>query len=186
MIALSWKYNKAHIWLDALPEWMLGETQVVEYAHEAAGMKYTAVRSSAIELFIPTGGRAYYGALGANFVPSVGTKLVVQIPSSLNEGKIMTDALAGRFDTVYTGLPQEYFPGIIDGMMHTAEIQSLGTGTLSFCRAAHGSLGSSIKFFDILATLVIKLLLLDRQAVSENGLLMLIQTELTKQGMKYP
>jgi hypothetical protein len=124
--------------------------------------------------------------LGAEFVPAPVKQLVVQVPISLDTGQIIPDALVGRHDTVYAGLPQEYLPGVLDSAMNMVEMPFLGSGTLCFCRSAHGSLGSSIKFFGLLTTLVIKLLLLERQAISEEALLELIQAELTKQGMRRP
>ena len=74
--------------------------------------------------------------------------------------------------------------GVLHGILNTPERHLLGSGTLCFCCAASGSLGSSIKLFAILTALVIQLLLLDKDAVSEDQLLALIQTELSKQGMR--
>lgn len=181
---LSWQHNKAHVWLGELPGWEVGKAQVFEQHRDAPDMKDTDTRSAAVELLIPAGGRAYYGALGAEFVPAPVKQLVVQVPISLDEGQIIPNTLAGRLDTVYTGLPQEYLQGVLNGVMNSVEMPFLGSGTLRFCRSAHGSLGSSIKFFGILTTLVIKLLLLERQAISEEALLELIQAVLTKQGMR--
>jgi len=184
MFVLSWNYNRARIWLDEFPDWKLAKAHVFEHRQEASEMKETDARLAAIELFIPTGGRAYYGALGAEFVPASEKQLVVQVLISLEEGQMIPDALASRNDTVHVGLPQEYLQGVLHGILNTSEIHLLGSGTLRFCRAASGSLGSSIKLFGILTALVIQLLLLDKDAVSEEQLIKLIQTELSKQGMR--
>lgn len=184
MFALSWNFNRARIWLDEIPDWNVAKNHVFEHRQEASEMKDTDARSAAIELFLPTGGRAYYGALGAEFVPASERQLVVQILISLEEGPMIPDALASRNDTVHVGLPQEYLQGVLHGILNTSERHLLGSGTLRFCCAASGSLGSSIKLFGILTALVIQLLLLEKEAVSEDQLLTLIQTELSKQGMR--
>lgn len=178
MVVLSWKFNKARIWLDELPDWEFRETQVFELLQETPEKRYTDACSAAIELLLPIGGRAYYGALGAEYVPAPLKQLVIQVPITLDEGSIIHNAIAGRYDTVRAGLPREYLRGVLDGVQNVPETQSLGPGTLRFCRAAHGSLGSSLWFFGVLSSIVIKLLLLERETVSDELLIKLIQAEL--------
>ncbi len=122
MMVLAWQHNKAHVWLGELPAWEFGKAQVFEQRQDAPDMKYTDTRSAAIELLIHIGGRAYYGALGAEFVPAPVKQLVVQVPVSLDEGQIISNSLAGRLDTVYMGLPQEYLQGVLNGVMNTVEM----------------------------------------------------------------
>ena len=116
-----------------------------------------------------------YGALGATFTPEQRADLRIQILVSDNDGPLLRDTLALKSEVAHIGFPQEYTKGVIDGVMtgvRKAEYaQMLGAGTLSFCRAIHGEVGSSKKVFEMISRTVVYLLTLDVSSLSDDELL---------------
>lgn len=178
MILLNWKYNKARIWLEDWPDWQYKVAKVAERRHEAHDRAMSTKLHAALELFIPVGGRIHYGALGADYIHEQEEQLVIQVLTSTEEGEQVSDSLAGKLDVVRSGLPQEFAQAILENAMIVNENQLLGKGTLRFCCAAYGQVGSSSWIFGVLTRIVVKLLLLDRQSSSEEHLLELIRYEL--------
>lgn len=175
MRAFHWESRKARIWLDELPDWTYEVVEVIERHREVDSHGLAESRSVAVELFLPTGGRALYGGLGAVFVPKDTKRLTVQTFISHGEGKPYEEALAYRIDDVRRGLPYEFVEGIFDGVLQTDETQFLGAGTLSFRCAVHGYVGSSRSMFQRLSRIVVKLLLIKRDNVVEEDLMRILQ-----------
>jgi hypothetical protein len=171
-------YRKARIWLGDLPDWSAAVIKTVEYRSNAPRSHFSQLRSAAVEALIPTGGRALYGGLGATFVPKDTGQLCIRISIAADQGELLPDSLAGSLDTVYKGLLEEYVPGIYNTIARSDLPSALGAGTLHFCRAAHGRIGSAIVVFERLSSIVIQLLCLEQTSASEEELTQLIQQQL--------
>jgi len=122
-------------------------------------------------MFVPKGGRAVYGLLGASFTPDNVEKLVVQLAISANTEKQVDWSLAASIDEVYAGMPLEYADSVLDGVVGAEEI--LGSGVLRFESAAHGVVGSSPRIFRQLARDVVRLLSYKVESLSEEELTIL-------------
>src|SRR5579885_3445599 len=84
MITLRHYDRVMQIWLDELPEWCSEESEVAERHQETTKVFFTEACRAAVELFLPIGGRAHYGALGAEFVPGQQGRLLIQVPFSVS------------------------------------------------------------------------------------------------------
>ncbi len=177
MISLKWGLSKAGIWLDELPDWRYQGTETIERQLDNTSSHQPANTSSAIELFAPIGGRFYYGALAVTFVPTIGGPLVIQAPILEAEVRLQDTLVGNKLDTVSIGLFPEYAKGIFDGILNIDTAQLLGSGTLSISGAAHGVIGSSPWMFKLLSRISVKLLTLDKNDVSDEQLIKLIQEE---------
>ena len=178
MITLRHYERVVQIWLDELPEWSYEESEVAERHQQTIQVCFTEVLRAAVELFIPKGGRAYYGALGAEFVPGQQGRLLIQVPFSPSGSHPIRPSVAGRVDVVRVGLAHEYVGSVLDGVLSLNPAQLLGQGTLCFCCASYGEVGSSPWLFQRLGRIVVKLLSIDRHSVSEEELGRLISLEL--------
>lgn len=180
MRELIWKRNKARIWFEDLPAWSYKATQIVEWNLPASHVPERRFRAAAVEMMIPSGPMAMYGALGATFTPEQRADLRIQILVSNNDGPLLRDMLALKGEVVHIGFPQEYVTGVIDGVMtgvRKAEYaQMLGAGTLSFCRAIYGEVGSSKKVFEMISRTVVYLLSLNAPSLSDDELLNLLRS----------
>jgi hypothetical protein len=184
MLSLKWYWSRARIWFDELPDWHYKGTEIIERQLESAMSDQPIHQSSAIELFIPIGGRFYYGALAVTFVPATAGPLVIQVPVlewKKGADDILQDALPGiKLDTVVIGLLPEYANGIFDGLLNTVTAQVLGSGTLSVSGAAHGAVGSSPSMFKVLSRILVRLLTLDEKKVSDEQVIKLMGEEWTQ------
>jgi|SRR5579885_1144811 hypothetical protein len=166
------------IWLDELPEWCSEESEVAERHQETTKVFFTEACRAAVELFLPIGGRAHYGALGAEFVPGQQGRLLIQVPFSAGGSQPIRPSVAGRIDVVRAGLAHEYVGSVLDGVLSLNPAQLLGQGTLRFCCASYGEAGSSPWLFQRLGRIVVKLLSIDSHSVPEEVLNKLISLEL--------
>jgi hypothetical protein len=116
--------------------------------------------------------------LGATFVSEDTGRLHVTIPLSSSDGEVVHESLAGRIDTVHSGLPAEYLDGILDVVDSETTAQLLGAGSLRFCCAAHGELGSSPWLFRGLSRIVIQLLSMEHTPSTDEQLIEFIQEQL--------
>jgi hypothetical protein len=180
MRELAWKQNKARIWLEDLPDWSYKAIQMVEWNLPTSNSNVPdrRVHGAAVEMMVHSGPMAIYGALGAIFTPEQRTDLRIQILVSDNNGPRLRDTLALKGEVAHIGFPQEYIAGVIDGVMTGVRkakyAQMLGTGTLSFCHAIHGEVGSSKKVFEMLSWIVVRLLSLNTPTLSDDELLNLL------------
>jgi hypothetical protein len=174
MLSLKWGIREARIWLDTLPDWYYQGTEIIEQQIESTRSDQLLHRSSAVELFIPIGGRFYDGALAVTFVPATAGPLVIQIPV-LESEVVLQDALPGKLlDTLFIGIPRRYAEGIFEGILKTPIAQVLGSGTISVSGAAHGVIGSSPWMFHVLTRIAVHLLTLDMKDVSDQRLIEII------------
>jgi hypothetical protein len=178
MLSLKWGFSKARIWLDELPNWHYKGTEIVERQLDSTMLNPPLNESSAIELFVPIGGRFYYGALAMTFVPASVGPLVIQVPILESEDLLQDTLLGNKLDTVLIGLFPEYANGIFDGILNTVTAQLLGSGTLYISGAAHGAIGSSPWIFQVLSRISVKLLTLEKKNVSGEQPIKLIREEL--------
>ena len=181
MRTLSWGLRKARIWLDEVPDWMYQPSEVITRSSDVSRSGRSAIRECAIELFVPTGAMAYYGALGATFTPQNKGVFTVRIPISKDGGKLLKTALAGKMDEVHIGLPEEYVEGILENFLRVDTVQQLGAGTLLVCEAAYGNIGSSVWFFGVLSRTLSKLFLLEDVSLPDEAFIELIRSELSRQ-----
>ena len=178
MKLLTWGYSKARIWSGELPDWKYESVEMVEREQVAKEGEGTEVSCAAVELFLPVGPRAYYGGLGAILLPEATGKLRVRVAVSSDKGQRFEEALTGKLDTVYKGLPREYGQGILEGVMQFNEMQTLGSGTLSFSSAAYGEIGSSVRFFQLISRVVIRMLKGGTPISSEEDVKKLLRLEI--------
>lgn len=180
MKELTWKRNKARIWFEDLPDWSYKAIQMVEWNLPTSHVSERRFCSAAVEMMIPAGPMAMYGALGATFTPERRADLRIQILVSDNDGPLLRDTLALKNEVAHIGFPQEYITGVIDGVMtgvRKAEYaQTLGAGTLSFCRAIYGEVSSSKKVFERLSRTAVRLLTLNAPSLSDDELLKLLRS----------
>lgn len=136
---------------------------------------------AAVEMIIPSAGRALYGLLGAEFVSDRSNKLLVKVAVSeavSEDVEAEIDwSLASSIDKVCAGLPVEYADSVFDGVVHAGEI--LGSGVLFFNCAAHGEIGSSPQMFRQLALKVVRLIAAAsvKESLSEKELISLLATD---------
>src|ERR1019366_5272618 len=177
MKTILWREKPVHVWLNEVPNWTY-EVLNVDRRHLSTTKRHAeTVQQLAIEMIVP-GPRASYGALGVVFVPDDSQQLCVEVSVSNAQGDIVADSLAAGIDTVRKGFPEEYVAGFLDGIMPYEPIQKLGGGTLSFCCALHGEIGSSIRFFQVIGRVIINLLTYQLSSLSDEDLVEIIQKSL--------
>ncbi len=164
MITFRHYARVVQVWLGELPDWQYEETEVAERHQETTQVCFTETRRAAVELFLPRGGRAYYGALGAEFVPGQQERLLIQVPFSASGSHPIRPSIAGKVDVVRIGLAHEYVGSVLDGVLSLNPGQLLGKGDLRFCCASYGKFGSSPWLFQGLGRIVVKLLSMDRSS----------------------
>lgn len=179
MMELQWGLRKARLWLDELPVWSFEISQVIQRSQRITSDSKIGERCSAVEILLPRGPHILYGGLGAIFTPQPTHELLIRVAISHGQGRNYPESLAGRLDRVHIGLPQEYVEGIFKGVLGTHELHLLGTGTLDFSLATHGEIGSCLAIFQALGRILVQLIHIDREAVSEGKLLELLQQPLT-------
>ena len=114
-------------------------------------------RIGAVELFIPKGGFAYYGLLGARWRPKAGKTLSIHVPLSDYEGMPVDGNLGTEADDVRAGLPEEYATGVLEGLC--GEAIRLGAGEMVVTHAAHGKVGSNLIVFRWLGKALVRVML---------------------------
>ena len=168
----------ARFWLGEMPDWAFDVAEVRETQVEAPGPYLDGDHFAAVELLIHQGPRISYGGLGAVFQPSATGTLVARVCTSAEAGAIEQGALTGRMDTAHRGFLQEYVTGVLDGLTLVDTAQALGAGTLSFCRAVHGEVGSSQAIFNLTGRIVVRLLCITNSTLSSDTLIELLQGKL--------
>ena len=103
---------------------------------------------------------------------------MIRVAISQGQGRPYPESLAGKLDHIHIGLPQEYVEGIFKGVLGTHDLYLLGTGRLDFSLATHGEIGSCLAIFQALGRILVQLIYIDREAVSEGTMLELLQHEL--------
>jgi hypothetical protein len=169
--------RSVHLWLNEMPDWTYEVLDVHKRRLSTTKRHVEIVQRLAIEMIRP-GPKAHYGALGAVFVPDDTQRLCVEVSVSNDRGDLVADSLAGGIDSVRKGFPEEYVAGFLDGIMKYEPLQTLGGGTLSFCWALHGEIGSSIWFFQVIGRVIINLLTHQLSSLSDEDLKEIIQNSI--------
>jgi hypothetical protein len=184
MFRVNWQHRRARVWIAELPQWCSEFEQRPDYSALRKSVvptvrKLAGTQLAVVEVFVPRGPRADYGALGAQFVPDDTDSLVIQVPKSgLDAGNLLADSLAASSDTVRIGLPKEYSQAVLAGTLNCEALVSLGSGELTFLCAAHGEIGSSPWVFSKLACIIVQLLAWPRDIVTHATVLALLQQRL--------
>ncbi|AFY84632.1 hypothetical protein [Oscillatoria acuminata] len=166
------RHRKARIWLGELPNLINPNHRFLERSLPGKTSTLTHRQQAAIEMLIPSAGRALYGLLGGEFLPDRSGKLVVPVAVSESAEIEMPGSLASNLDTVYEGLPVEYADSVFNGIIDAGEI--LGSGILLCNCAAHSPVGSSPRMFRQIALILVRLIASQTESVSEEELTRLV------------
>ncbi|MCT7970401.1 hypothetical protein NG799_29230 [Laspinema sp. D1] len=159
------RHRKAKIWLGELPNLINPEHGCLERSLPRRTSTLTHRQQGAIEMLVPSAGRALYGLLGGEFFPTDSGELIVKVAVPENTEIEMPGSLASNLDTVYRSLPVEYADSVFNGIGDAGEI--LGSGIL-FCNcAAHSPVGSSPRMFRQIALILVRLIASQTASVSE-------------------
>ena len=139
--------DQARLWLGELPSELAFVAKAQVERAIASGSTVSAWTSVALEVLLPRGPMAFYGALGVRFEPLPAGMIQLRVSSS-DEGKPAASTLAGRLDEVRTGLPSEFVPSVLGGLSAGAHLVGLGPGTLGIGHAAAGAAGSNSWVFE--------------------------------------
>jgi hypothetical protein len=151
------RLGKGRIWLDELPE-IAFEPVRLEERVLAAGPGEAPRHRAAVEMLLPRGPMAMYGALGAVYTPAPGGSLVIQVGTAA-PGKPFAAALAAGIDEVRVSLPEELVAATLRGLAEAAASAGLGQGRLVVAHAAAGSVGSNSWLFERLGRAVVMALM---------------------------
>lgn len=176
MISLTVGFREARVWSEDVPELAYDGT-VVRECSLPVGPNAAERRRVIVELLVPMGARYLHGALGAVFEPRTAGGLDVRVLASTDPGPVVPWSLAAELEDVHAGLPVEYAVPVIRSAQATPELPVIGSGILTFDRAAHGAVGSSASVFEWLSTAVIRLLAARQLPNSDEALQNLIQLE---------
>ncbi len=166
------RHRQARIWLGELPDLIDPAAKFVEHSLERSASGNTQGQRAAVEMIVPSAGRALYGLLGSEFVSDRSGQLLVKMAVSENVESEIDWSLASSIDKVCAGLPVEYADSVLDGVVNAGEI--LGSGVLLFNCAAHGAVGSSPHMFRQLALFVVRLIASVGESLSEEELAALV------------
>ena len=169
------QHKKARVWINELPNLHLGLANVIERTVPVDRMLLSGVHKAAVELLIPTGGRALYGLLGAEFVPHERKTLEIQVPMPISYGELVSWSLASQIDEVRVNTLPDFAYAILDGAFNAKEFCLLGSGELCFNCVAQGAVGSSQNVFRQLAKIVVKLLFFNEEEIVEEEIAVLLE-----------
>lgn len=152
--------RQVRLWVDELPSLARVPAGTTFITNEvAATWAAPTARSAAIEGYLPVGPMAYYGLLGGTFEAGASPALSIVAPhASPGLAQVFEAALAGQMDRVVVGGSPEYAPSVsLADQVIGAE--SLPCGRLTITHMAHGEVGSSRIFFQVLARGLLQLLM---------------------------
>lgn len=181
MFGVSWLHRRARVWSAELPAWCREFKQyptqlVLSDSVFPTVQTLEGTRLAAVEVFVPRGPKADYGALGAEFIPNSMNSLVVRVPVSAQPRSTpLAESLAGRSDMAWIGLPAEYSRPVLVGALRCGALTLLGSGELTFRCAAHGEVGSSPWVFSKLACVIVQLLAWSEHDATDDEVLALLQ-----------
>ena len=159
VIALG-QYARSRLWIAEMPPVECRALQLLTRSVPVATVGAADARRCAVELYWPTGPRALYGLLGAEFIPGTDSHLTVLVSAHDTQGETFEESLAVLLDDVRTGLPLEYAEAVnsVLSVEESSALQQFGPGTLTFAWGAHGAAGSARKVFEVLTSVLLKLL----------------------------
>jgi hypothetical protein len=173
------KHKQARVWLDELPDSRYAALHTI-VRQTIAGGDSTPVRTrAAVELYVPTGPRWYYGLLGGEwYADPTENSCRVSVSIAGANTKPLTDSLAA-LDKVHTGLPLEFAEAVCVGLQTTLQqLAVVPRGTLAIICAAHGEIGSCDAVFQQLGAVLVKLLHASPAAPSDDELIQLFPATL--------
>jgi hypothetical protein len=137
--------RRARLWLDALPDAKIQSDGVISRSYSAVAHRASPPHEVAIEFVTPTGPRAIYGLLGAQFTETAGTELLLDVAFG-GPGVQFRSPLSYAFDVPRVGLPRDYSIAALAGVEAAFDERTPTPGRLSICCAAHSD-GSSEALF---------------------------------------
>lgn len=143
-------HGKARLWINETAGAVYAPARVLEKVVPAFAPGGHEARAIVLEVRLPRGPRAEYGLLGARFTPDDSGHVTLRVGVSGAEGATF-DSLAGSFDDVRVGLPEEYAGEVLGTL---ASLERLPAGVLEIHECAHGAVGSSRVLFARLAKLI--------------------------------
>ena len=146
MIRLELSHNRlAKVWIGQVPDLLLESSDVLARSVRATTGE-EGTRSVAVELFIPLGGFAMYGTLGATYEPKALSELLIEVLVA-EQGASYSSELAVS-DKTSVSLPRETATVVLKAATKLQQESTLlAGGTLTFDRAIHGIIGSSPAVF---------------------------------------
>jgi hypothetical protein len=170
IVDLTWG-TRARLWVDEPTPCLFECEAAIEHSVPASRQALSKGRQIGVEWVRPSCGPSHYGLLGISYHPAESLKARIRIPRSNAEGPLFSNNIAWRLEVVRAGLPEEYVPGIVDGVRGAAhQIAGLPAGVIVICAAAHGETGSSQKVFEFLAMGLMKMLELEDEHLPEDKL----------------
>jgi hypothetical protein len=160
--------GRAKIWLGELPALRVQPARALSGFVQARRPAFPEARRAALEIVLPRGATISYGLLGAELHPSQTGRLLYEVAVSEASGSIFEDSIAVRPEEVRVGLPEEYAPSVVEGILEAErQTPNLVSGRLLIHCAAHGIVGSSRWLFARLARTLTKILTLESMPSSE-------------------
>jgi hypothetical protein len=162
------KHRKARVWLKDLPAVFTPEAAFENIIE--AGVETAIATSAAIEIWEPKGPFPGYGLLGATFTPNHSLRELKISVGVLEGGQAYTEAIALPPDIVQVGLRMEFAQSVFEGAAIAAREALSVAGDLTFSCAACGRTGSSRAILKRLASLVVRVIRLDRETLTIEAL----------------
>jgi hypothetical protein len=160
------KNVKVRVWIDESPDAYYPAVDLIEYALTTR-LSETQSKTVVLEMAVITGPRKLYGLLGATYIPERTEALSIHIAVSDSSQKVIDWSLVGMIDQVRLGLPEEFADAVLKGAIE-ATPNKLGAGMLRFDCAAHGMIGSSPYLFGELSKIVVTLLRIPSELLTED------------------
>jgi hypothetical protein len=168
MIDATASFNRrCRVWLDE-PSFFPTFTSKVMVHSEAAPVhsEISPDRSVGIEVLIPQGARAAYGYLSIRWSSSNSGRLSIYVPGHIRGSQILQNTLCAKFDSVKAGLPSEYRPAVITGLLRNTS--RLRAGEYIVESAAYSDVGSSVSIFIALSQFCSELIHASQPVVCED------------------
>lgn len=173
------RFRRARVWIGELPDAAYSSINPITHTVRAGGQQHGGRRLVAVELFVPLGARSMYGLIGGLFEPWRAGQLTVEVSSSSNSERLLTDSLASGIDEVRVGLPAEYIAAILRGVDAVAlEVGGVASGKLVINCGAYGVVGSCQAIYESLAATLVKLCNIATNDVSDSELIRMFPPEL--------
>lgn len=162
------KERKARVWLgEFLPSFQTNESSLTEVV-KCSGSLYPLHTTVAVELFIPAGGRFFYGLLGIQTFGKETQKTSVEIANFPHRrGSEITDSLAGALDTVVPWIDNEYHAAILAGASTAAGKYAALPERIQIYSGRQGLIGSSQELFHRLGSICVTLLATPEEDIGE-------------------
>jgi len=157
-------HRQVQIWLDEVPPAeFAAKSEVIKLVKPKLAIDTFRSRAG-VEICIPHGAYVSYGLLGAELVASNVNGLEVIVAINENVRAFQT-ALAPKSEEVIVGLPQEYAAAVLTGIERVlSQVGGPSNASLRVNWAAYGLVGSSQSIFERMGEIILKLLLIPKDA----------------------